>query len=434
MRMIQQRRRFLLWLLLAAVASLPSPLFAAAIQAGLATVDITPPIGGRTTGYSSAQPTDGVHDPVLAQVLYLESADTKLALVSLDLCIFNSPSLHEQVQELGVDRLLLMNTHTHAGPNLREDFPSAEEPWKEAIEQRVLKAIRDARQNLFPAYVSAAEGEIQLGYNRLVQDGKFAVTHFENPERIPYGEVDPTVGVIRIADDEGAVRAVLVHYACHPVVLGPRNRKISADYPGVMRNAVADHVGGDTTCIFVQGGAGDVNPLFMARGDDREGDFELVERMGRLLAEEVIELLDGMDPEQGKSESLQSSSSSLTMQNRWDPQESVELGVTTILVNGEIAVMTMPGEPFHKFQVDFREKAGFPHAYLFGYTCNGPYRWPSYLPDIASAARGGYGASDTTRAEVGAGERLVNKGLAQLFQLEGRLKGAPQRHTFEASE
>ena len=50
------------------------------------------------------------------------------------------------------------------------------------------------------------------------------------------------------------------------------------------------------------------------------------------------------------------------------------------------------------------------------------------LPDLASAARGGYGASDTTRAEVGAGERLVNAGLVRLLTLRGRLKAEPSRH------
>ena len=55
----------------------------------------------------------------------------------------------------------------------------------------------------------------------------------------------------------------------------------------------------------------------------------------------------------------------------------------------------------------------------------------NYLPDLQSGARGGYGASDTTQAEVGAGESLVNAGLVQLYSLQGRLKSAPQRHAFE---
>jgi hypothetical protein len=105
--------------------------------------------------------------------------------------------------------------------------------------------------------------------------------------------------------------------------------------------------------------------------------------------------------------------------------------VTALLINDAIGIITLPGEPFHHFQVDFRSKAGLKDAYLFGYCCDGPYPWPSYLPDLQSAARGGYGASDTTQAEVGAGERLVNQGLVELFTLQGRLLPEAKRHTFD---
>ena len=404
----------------------------AEIQAGLAQVDITPPIGGKTTGYSAAEPTDGIHDQVSARVLLLQTNQSCIAMVVCDLCIFNSEWLHGQMAEIGVDQLLLMNTHTHSGPNLRQtDFPSEEEPWNKVVEQRILAAIKEAKEELFPAYFTAGEGHIQLGYNRLVNRGDHAVTHFENPDRIPHGPVDPTLGVIRISDDQDAIRAVLVVYACHPVVLGPRNRKISAGYPGVTRNVVEKQLGKQAMCIFVQGAGGDINPLILARGDDRDDDFVMVDRMGQLLAVEVQRVLAMIKDQRGKSEQLLSSNSIMSVGNRWNRQEQVELGVASLLINDSIGIISMPGEPFHHFQVDFREKANLPHAYVFGYCSNGPYRWPSYLPDVVSAARGGYGASDTTVAEVGAGERLVNQGLAQLFALQGRLKSKPQRHIFE---
>ncbi len=421
-------------LLIAATTRVPG----AEIRAGLAQTDITPPIGGKTTGYRSAPPTDGVHDPLSARVLILKSEQTTVAIVSWDLCIANSPWLHEQVTSLGIDRLLLMNTHTHAGPDFdQKDFPSPDEPWRQTIEKRVLEAIRTAQGKLFPAFFAAGSGSIKLGYNRLVRQPEgHAITHFENPERIPYGPVDPTVGVIRQTDESGATRAVLVAYACHPVVLGPRNAKISADYPGVLRNLVEEHVGKEhvgkeAMCIFIQGCAGDINPLAMARSDTREDDFAVVERTGELLADEVIRVLGRMQTTKGSSEQLVSSSSLITVANRWNSDETVPLGVTSLLLNGEIGVVTLPGEPFHKFQVDLRERAGLPHAFVFGYCSNGPYRWPAYLPDICSAARGGYGASDTTRAEVGAGERLLDRGLVQLYTLRGRLKAKAQRHTHE---
>lgn len=407
-----------------------SPAHAAGIQAGVASVDITPPVGGKTTGYSSAQPTDAVHDPLSARVLVLKTDDVTVALVSWDLCIVNSPWLFEQVGKLGIDHLLLMNTHTHAGPKLaQEDFPSPDEPWRQTVEHRVLETIKTAQSHLFAASFAAAEGKVQLGYNRLVRstDNQYSVTHFENPDGVPYGPVDSTVGVLRITDDQGKPRAVIVNYACHPVVLGPRNRKLSADYPGVMRNEVEKHLGDGAMCFFVQGCCGDINPILMARAKDRDTDFDVVQHVGHELAVEVNRTLDRMQDTPGASESLAITGSQFDVANRWEPAQNMTLGVSSILINQKIAIMTMPGEPFHQFQVDFRKKAGASHAYLFGYTSNGPYEWLDYLPDAESAARGGYGASDTTVAEVGSGERLLYRGLAQIYKLQGRLMEKPQR-------
>jgi neutral ceramidase len=424
--------RFSLALLVTLCLVQTSRAAAAEISAGVAMADITPPIGGRTTGYASAQPTDGVHDPLSARVLVLKSSQTTVAIVVWDLCVFNSPWLFERMPELGIDRLLLLNTHTHAGPNLDQaDFPSAENPWRRTVEQRVLEAVREAQSHLFPAYFAAGHGRIQLGYNRLVRHPEgYSITHFENPERVPYGPVDPTVSVLRITDDQGKVRAVLVDYACHPVVLGPRNRKLSADYPGVMRKAVEDKNGG-ALCFFIQGGGADINPLIMARTGDPEKDFPLVETMGKLLATEVLTTLDRMKPVAGKSEQLSSASSVLTFADRFNPEETLRLGTATLLLNSEIGIVTLPGEPFHKFQTDARAKAGLPYVFFFGYCNASPDPWPSYMPDLESAARGGYGASDTTRAEVGAGERLLNQSLAQLYTLQGRLKPKAVRHIRE---
>ena len=426
------RRSWATILIAGLLAVLISSSCLAEFMVGLAQADITPPIGGLTTGYSSAQPTVAIHDSVSARVAVFQNDSSCVALVVCDLCVYNSPRLHAQMKSIGVDRLLLMNTHTHSGPKMnQDDFPSTDQPWRDTVDERLLAAIQEAHKNTFTAYVSASQSQIQLGYNRLVHRGQFAVTHFENPARIPYGEVDRQVGVIRISDAQQKTRAVIVNYACHPVVLGPRNRHISADYPGVTRSIIEKDIGGDCMCIFVQGGGGDINPLIMARGETRDKDFDDVQKLGELLAVEVKRALVFAKDTPAISDTFSIASSELAFRHRWNSGEQLAMGVTTLLINNEIGIMTMPGEPFHSFQVDFRRKSGLKHAFLFGYCCDGPYEWPSYLPDLLSAARGGYGASDTTRAEVGAGERLVNQGLVQLFQLQGRLKQAPLRHTFD---
>jgi hypothetical protein len=82
-----------------------------------------------------------------------------------------------------------------------------------------------AVNNLFPARIAAGRKTFpQLGFNRLVirDDGHareswFSDDHYtsENPERIPFGPVDPEVGVIRIDDMHGNPRIIMMNYACH---------------------------------------------------------------------------------------------------------------------------------------------------------------------------------------------------------------------------
>ena len=60
---------------------------------------------------------------------------------------------------------------------------------------------------------------------------------------------------------DGSPIAVLVNYACHAVVLGPENLQYSADYPGEMARTVEAAYPG-AVCLFVQGGAGNINPYY----------------------------------------------------------------------------------------------------------------------------------------------------------------------------
>ena len=118
------------------------PAASSGISAGIAVVDITPPLGGQRLGYASPPPSDGVNHPITARVLVLASGETTVALVTWDLCVAGSPWLHAQMKELGIDQLLLHNTHTHSGPNLdEENFPSKDDQLRAATE-RISQAAR----------------------------------------------------------------------------------------------------------------------------------------------------------------------------------------------------------------------------------------------------------------------------------------------------
>ena len=69
--------------------------------------------------------------------------------------------------------------------------------------------------------------------------------------------VDPELSVLRFDDLQGKPIAVLVNFAAHPTMLKPADRLFSADYPGQMKNEVERVLG--TQCVFMQGAAGDMS-------------------------------------------------------------------------------------------------------------------------------------------------------------------------------
>jgi neutral ceramidase len=79
---------------------------------------------------------------------------------------------------------------------------------------------------------------------------------------IPSSLVDPTVTVVRIDTAKGDPLAVLINYACHPVILGSENLQYTADFPAITNRVVEKVLGGNVESFFVQGAPGDINPYY----------------------------------------------------------------------------------------------------------------------------------------------------------------------------
>ena len=405
------------------------------LRAGLARVDITPSTLMRLYGYAKRRcgPANGTHDPLFAKVLVLEAGDSRVALVTADLGSFVSENLRRDVAStLGIPILLLAASHTHSAPAFLP-FGSAPASGDDAkayldeIERKIFRAIEDASRSMFPARLGVARGSMQLGYNRLLlrDDGR-ARAVFDNLDRIPYGPVDPEIVLLRVDDSSGRARALLVHYAAHAVVLGPTSCKYSADYPGVLQATVERELEG-TQVMFVQGGAGDVNPLFQGRSGNEDQDFAVMEKMGQLLAAEVLRVNKKVRQLAPITEPIRVRSQVLTLHERWEPETAMEIGITTILLGRELAIATVPGEPLHRLQRTWKEQADVAHPLFYGYTWSAGGTWAGYIPDLRSAAYGGYGADASTRIEIGAGERIMLRHLINLYDLLGMWKDKPGR-------
>lgn len=397
------------------------------LRAGVARVEITPTVSMPMYGYAGrkCQGSTEAHDPLFAKVVVLATGEARIAIVTLDLGNFVSETVQKEAAEkLGIPVVLLASSHTHSAPQAMSEQTTA---YREDVERKIIDAIGQASSSMFPARLAIGRGSIQLGYNRLLlrDDGR-ARALFDNLERVPHGPVDPEFTLLRVDDDSGNARALVVHYAAHAVVLGPTNCKYSADYPGVLKARVESEMPG-VQCMFVQGGAGDINPLFQGRTGREEEDFAIVSKMGELLAAEVLRARKAIRPVGDLTGPIQFKRDVLRFGDRWDKTKSVEVGIATVVIGREIAIAAVPGEPMHKLQTGWKQRADVPQALFYGYTTTSGHPWPGYLPDVRSAAYGGYGADVSTRIEVGAGEALLERHLINLYGLLGMWRDAPGR-------
>lgn len=406
------------------------PIYAAELMAGVARIDITPPATGTPMGGYGARrgPSTGVHDPLLATVLVLRLNGEGVAIINCDLLSFPSERIiNEARAKKLVNHVLIAGTHTHSGPITWENqnWPADAQSWFASTEDKIIAAIAEASAKMFPARIASGFGEIYLGHNRRRVDADGKTTMFwRNAERQPTGPLDPTVGVIRVDDNSGRVRAILVNYACHAVILGPDNREISADYPGYLRRELEREYPGSFS-LFIQGGAGDINP-YLDKQPVKEGGFSEAEKMGKALAAKAIDVARRLKPTAKIGASLYAVGEVIEFHDRWEREKRLRVGITALLINNEIAIATLPGEPFVELQIAFRDKAEFPRTFLFGYTYSAGGEWAGYLPTIRAAAEGGYGAGYSTQIEVGAGEAMIDRLLAHLYKMAGKLREVPR--------
>jgi len=431
---------------------------AASLKAGVAKVDITPPLGLTMYGYGGRK--DGatrILDPLYARVLVLEAGDQRVALVVCDLGRPFAPAWIERLRanarnSSGISYVVAAAIHTHSGPEITDDYPPLKGPdWETPVLEKISKAIADAHQNAVDARIGTGYGVAYIGHNRLREqpDGRFG-WFMINTTMIPTAPVDPTVSILRIDDASGAPLAVLVNYACHPVIFGPDNLQYSADWPGVMDSSVerafaTGSAGHAPLCFFLQGGDGDINPFYAVTPlpQDAVGRRDWT---GNRIGEEAARVAKAIVTKPESDASLQFAEDLVDAHLRWNldkwraallsswgPEaladfdrhhtDPMRLPVGTLLINKRIAFMTMPGEPFVDFQVDWRNRCPVPDAFFMGYS-NGDF---GYFPTILAATRGGYGAASTsTQVEVGAGERLLDQALVRVYEMLGRLQDTPE--------
>ena len=426
------------------------PKTAQTLKVGVATVDITPPLGMPMRGYASRKKlSNGMWDPLYAKAIVFDDGNKLVSFVVLDLINPPPRKVCERIsqkakQELQTSPILFLAIHTHAGPDLKPDLPSKENPWLPTLERDIYEVIKNAASSKSPVTVEVGYGAADISYDRRVvnPDGTVAML-WRNPDRQENTPVDQTVGVVGFKALDGKWIALLVHYACHPVVFGGSNLKYSAEFPGVMRKYVEERLGG--TCLFLQGACGDINP-YDCPIESNQDTYSKLKQAGMTLGKEVIHIVESMKPVKEESLKLNTDQVITELKYRYDLKDEkvkefyikqrgekyyeelirdrgsmINAETPIVLLGKDITWVGFPGEFFDDFQIALRKRSPIGHTFFLGY-CNDIF---SYFPTIQAASEGGYGASHSTYVEVGAGERLVDNAIIRLHKITGNLKSYP---------
>jgi neutral ceramidase len=409
-------------------------------RVGAAEQDITPPAGVPMWGYGARHDllSQGVLDPLMAKAIVIAAGNDKLAIVGIDLG--RGPTdemmkiIRQEIREkAGIANVLISGSHTHHGPviELTDEAGLGKGKFDVAVEYSkklphlLVEAILSADKDLKPAKLGVATESVNLNRNR-------------QTKREPK-PTDPMLAVIRFDDEAAKPIAILVNFAAHPVMTDTKILKYSADYPGHLKKKVETEL--STKCVFMQGAAGDMSTNAGSGPAGPQG-------YGETLADHVIALTRSTKTEVPEQPSIKGRVDSFHFKTRVDlndpkvtsayeraffPEIShnyaklfakgLDVELNTILLNGEIALVGAPGEFFCNHANRLKSRSYVKHALFFGY-CNGH---AMYFPTIEAASEGGYGADPgVSFAELGAGERMMDKALFNIYLLQGKFSKEPQ--------
>lgn len=259
------------------------------LAAGAAKVDIT----NREAG--------PVNDPLYVKALVLKDDATTTVIITVDAVAIAEigsikndylANVRAQLQkELKIppENVLINASHCHG-------VVCAD------VEQRTVRAVQEAWRNVVPVTAGAGRGrEDRVMENRRLKlksgreaDVRHAYSLPPDEEVAGVGPVDPEIGILRLDRKNGAPLAVVYNFACHPIQ-GVPNRGNTADLTGFASQTIEDTLGEGTIALFLQGCAGDINPVFYKDVDHPRDAEPLGQRLGlsTLKALKTIRTRDG---------------------------------------------------------------------------------------------------------------------------------------------
>lgn len=407
---------------------------------------ITPPVGIPLAGNGRADSRSrGVHDELRANYIYIEESGEKLLFIGMDLLGLKKETC-DRIKSavfaktgLAAERVHILCTHTHSGPNTMQIF-------KGFLTEQDLANCDQYLDWLVARVAEPAGGILQAAVDGKIGFGRDVVEGFSFCRRVilkngeckmVFEEYDPAeidhltgpngypdMGIFLITDAEESVRGILVHYTTHPAVVCGQDWLYSRDFIDRMTSDLQQRFGQDVVVLYANGAQGNLvaaDPYKefvtgweeadrvgagLAAGAIRIAERILTERRLTAVApirlaqrsmtlpvrsitkedckraEEILRTprnevrLHGLDPKV-EAESI------LEVANY--PRVEEETIVSAILI-GDTLMITFPGEVFIEFALKLIQASPVQNTMIFGLADD----YVGYIPTESAFAEGGY--------------------------------------------
>ncbi|MBN2582062.1 MAG: hypothetical protein JXL80_03270, partial [Planctomycetes bacterium] len=208
---------------------------------GIASTDITPPVGVTLSGYTPRLSTSVGHT-LRAEALACRRGKDAWVMITSDTIGYSRDDVADIragiTKACGLPReaILVCATHTHSGPATLfggDNLSDMDRQYMADLKGKLADVAVAAFNAAEPGQLETAWAEAPtLSSNRRVQlpDGTWG-NEWNDPDGKHPGYFDPTVMLIGARRPNGRLAALVVAYGCHPVTLGYDSYAISPDYP-----------------------------------------------------------------------------------------------------------------------------------------------------------------------------------------------------------
>jgi neutral ceramidase len=441
------------------------------LNAGMAEIDITPPVGYRMAGYFDERLSTGIHDPLKAKALVLRHGNQRFALVFCDLV---GPSLHvttnararaSRMTGIPVTNIVIAATHSHTGPlfdDIRRDVfhdaaiakfgrdPHEEIYYPDFLADQLVKVIGQANSQVKPAEVDIGiTTQPGLPFNRRyhMKNGRVAFNPGQLNTNIvgPAGPVDSALSMLLIkAPDHAQPIGGLTVFAMHADTIG--STEFSADYPYFIQQTLRNEFGGNFISAFGAGTCGDLNQIDVSKKEPFKG-IDVAEKLGSSVGKTLVANLPNLKRISHPSLASESITLHLPLQevppadlaeaktniNRLgDPNldfyakvraakfldlarngPTYPMEVQVFRLDADTAIVCLPAEIFVELGLAIKQASPFKQTIVIS-ICNDR---PNYIPTLKAFKEGSYEVTNS-RLKAGAGEAMVESALKMLNDLK----------------